>query len=167
MRVNLGCGDRYQPGWVNVDHAASPHRKDATVDLADDLPWGLGELTHVYAGHVLEHLPLDVCRLLLTRLLPCMAPAGTIMVVGPDVDRAQQMAEAGTLEVTMESLRCGAGRWPGDEHQWACTPTIIVDLLDVAGWSDVTDVGISAVDPLWPVADRTPVWQCAISATAK
>lgn len=167
MRVNLGCGDRYHSGWVNVDHAGSPFPKDATVDLSGELPWGLGSLTHVYAGHVLEHLPIDVCRALLTRLLPCMAPGGQLMIVGPDLIRAQAMAEAGILDVTMDSLRYGANRWPGDEHQWECAPAIIVDLLDTTGWADITDVGIGSVDAMWPVADRGPVWQCAISAIAR
>ena len=52
MKINLGCGDRYEAGWVNVDHAAMPHPKDATVDLTGDLPWGLGTVEMVYAGHI-------------------------------------------------------------------------------------------------------------------
>lgn len=164
MRLNLGCGDRYAPGWVNVDRAECPHRKDQIVDLAGKLPWPAGGVSHVYAGHVLEHLPVEVCVALLGRLLPLMAPGGQIMVVGPDLDRAQMMAEAGTLDVTIESLQFGAHRWAGDEHQWECVPTILIAMLDEAGWQDITEVGIANVPKMWPVADRGPQWQCAISA---
>ncbi len=86
------------------------------------------------------------------------------MVVGPDLIRARQMAEAGTLEVTLESLQCGAHRWPGDEHQWECTPELIEELLIDSGWKFVKEVGIENVDPMWPVADRGPLWQCAVQA---
>jgi hypothetical protein len=164
VKLNLGCGDRYAVEWWNVDHRACPHRKDAAVDLAEPLPWPPATLTHVYAGHILEHLGLDTCALLLARLLPCMAPGGALMVVGPDLIRAQAMAEAGTLDVTMDSLRYGASRWPGDEHQWECTPGVVIRLLAACGWADVTEIGINDVDPMWPVADRRPQWQCAISA---
>lgn len=164
MLINLGCGDRYADGWVNVDHAGSPHRKDLTADLAGELPWPADSILHVYLGHLLEHLTYADAGKLLERLRPLVRPDGQIMVVGPDVDVAQQMAEAGTLDVTMESLRYGADRWPGDEHLWECTAAKVIDLLTGAGWVDIQDVGIANVAAFWPVADRRPQWQCAISA---
>jgi hypothetical protein len=164
--INLGCGDRYvEGGWINVDHAGSPHRKDVTLDLlADPLPWPTGSILHVYLGHVLEHLPYDGCLDLLKRLLPLVKPEGQILVVGPDCEVAQQMAEAGTLDVTLDSLKYGADRWHGDRHEWECTAGQVVDLLADAGWVDIQDVGIQNVAAFWPVADRRPIWQCAIGA---
>lgn len=165
MRLNLGCGDRYaEGGWWNVDHAGSPHPKDEPVDLRGDLPWPAGSVSHAYLGHVLEHLSVDACRRLLGQLLHRMVPGGEVMVVGPDLDRAQAMADAGTLEVTMDSLRFGAERWDGDRHRWECRPAILVDLLSSAGWSAVSEIGINDVPELWPVADRRPQWQCAVTA---
>jgi len=165
MLVNLGCGDRYAATWQNVDHAGSPHRKDVTVDLlADNLPWPTGSILHIYMGHVLEHLPYDGCLDLLKRLLPLVKPEGQIMVVGPDCQVAQLMAEAGTLEVTLDSLKYGADRWAGDRHEWECTAEKVTALLEGAGWTDIHDVGINHVAAFWPVADRRPQWQCAIAA---
>lgn len=166
MRLNLGAGDRYATGgWINVDRVECPHRKDTAVDLLGPLPWPPGSVSHVYAGHVLEHLPLDACADLLARLLPLMTPAGQIMVVGADLARAQQMAEAGTLAgITMDQLRHGAGRWHGDHHYWEQSPELIAGLLADAGWADIVHLGIGEVPAEWPVAERAPVWQCAISA---
>jgi hypothetical protein len=162
MRLNIGCGDRYAEGWHNVDHPGMPHRKDEALDLRNPLPWV--EVEYVYAGHVLEHLRVNECLSFLPRLLRCMAPGGELMVVGPDVLRAQGMAIAGTLDVTLESLKYGAGRWPGDEHRWECESRDIMSLLQVTGWSDVREVGINNVPDMWPVADRRPQWQCAVTA---
>lgn len=163
MRVNLGCGDQYAAGWTNIDFG-SPHRKDEEVDLTGDLPWKSDSITHVYAGHVLEHLARGQCRLLLYRLRRCVVMSGEIMVIGPDVDIAQRMADAGTLDVTMDSLRFGAGRWSGDVHQWECTSAEIAKLLDEAGWGDIKEMKINDVPEVWPVAYRGPQWQCAVSA---
>lgn len=164
MKLNLGCGDRYAEGWHNVDWAGSPHRKDEAVDLTGELPWTAQKWDLVYAGHVLEHLTIDQCQDLLDRLLCCMMDHGKLMVVGPDIDRAQEMAIAGTLDVTMDSLKFGAHRWPGDEHQWECTPGVIEELLTSTGWRSVKEVGIENVGLIWPIADRGPTWQCAVEA---
>jgi hypothetical protein len=162
MKLNLGCGDRYAEGWWNIDSADCPHRMDETIDLRSRLPWV--EVEYMYAGHVLEHLRVGECLDVLPRLLRCMMPGGELMVVGPDVLIAMGMAVAGTLDVTLDELKYGAKRWPGDEHRWECGATDVMGLLRVTGWSEITEVGISNVPAMWPVADRGPRWQCAISA---
>lgn len=172
MRVNLGCGDRYAHGWLNIDHAGSPHRKDLEWDLASGapLPWSAGSVTHVYAGHVLEHLSVETCHVLLAQLLPCMAPGGQIMVVGPDILVAEAMIADGTFDFryghTLESLRFGGNRWPGDAHLWECDAVLVSMMLAESGWQDVTSMDIRDVPELWPVADRAPLWQCAVTGVA-
>lgn len=165
MNLNLGCGEQYAPGWVNVDHEGSPHRRDQTVDLTGELPWPQGSVDAVYAGHLLEHLTLDECRGLLVRLRTCVKPAGMIMVVGPDVEVAARMERDGaTLEVPLDQLRFGAGRWLGDVHRWECTLAGLTVLLIESGWSKVTHFGIDEVGAFWPVAFRGPRWQVAVRA---
>lgn len=164
-RVNLGCGDRYAEGWWNVDTVYSPHRKDQVVDLTDmPLPWPRYCLTHAYAGHILEHLTPDQCHALLVELL-CkrMFSHGQLLVVGPDVEVAQRLAERGELhDITVRELREGGHRWPGDEHRWECTEERVVDMLVNAGWKSVEPMAMSDVPELWPVAERGPVWQCVV-----
>jgi hypothetical protein len=162
VKINLGAGDRYAPGWHNVDHIGCPFPADERVDLRGPLPWT--GLTHVYAGHLLEHLYVGEAISLLRRLRECMAPDGELMVVGPDVLIAEGMAAAGTLDVSMDSLVNGGHRWVGDEHRWHCTGWDVITLLDATGWRNITTVGIANVPEIWPVADRRPQWQCAVSA---
>jgi predicted SAM-dependent methyltransferase len=162
VKLNLGCGDRYESGWWNVDRPDMPYRKDEAFDLRQPLPWL--DVTHVYAGHVLEHMFVDEVLVLLPRIRECINPDGELMVVGPDVILAQGMAVAGTLDVTMESLENGGHRWPGDEHRWHCTQWGIERMLLVTGWQQIKRIGINQVPDFWPVADRRPQWQCAVSA---
>lgn len=162
MRVNLGCGDRYVHGWHNVDFG-SPHQKDEELDLRTaSFPWS--GVTHAYAGHVFEHLFVDEAINVLAKLHGCMGPEAELMVVGPDIIVAQAMSEAGTLDVTLDSLTNGGHRWPGDEHRWHCTAPAVEKLLEVTGWTNIVCVGINGVGEKWPVADRGPQWQCAVSA---
>lgn len=167
MRLNLGCGDRYVEGWTNVDFQ-SPHPADERVDLRGLLPWEDGTITHIYAGHLFEHLTPHACRALVARLLPLMHPSGGVLVaVGPDVKIAEQMAAEGRLNTghTLDEIRHGGNRWPGDKHQWETTGSAVTTILAEAGWPVVHQIRpFSALEPGWPVADPAPQWQYAVRA---
>lgn len=160
--LNLGCGDAYVHGWVNVDHEDCPYKRDETLDLTGELPWT--NVSVAYLGHLLEHLTPPQCLGLLTGLCDRMVPGGMVMVVGPDVELAA-LYGTGPWH-TMDQLRHGADRWGGDVHHWECTTAKVIELLVEAGWSDVTDVGIENVPPFWPVVDRRLRWQLAVGAHA-
>ncbi len=163
MKLNLGCGDRYADGWWNVDFAGSPHHKDEEVDLrTNKLPWN--EVTHAFAGHVLEHLFVNEAITLLNTLRDCMIEGGELMVVGPDVILAEGLAITNDLGFghTLDSIKHGGYRWHGDEHRWQCTQWDVMRLMRLTGWTNVHNVGIENVDAFWPVADRGPRWQCAV-----
>jgi len=177
VRLNLGCGDRYVAGWHNVDWSGCPHHVDEAVDLTGPLPghW-TRQVTHIYAGHLLEHLTEMDALVLLLRLRGVVDPAGCVaMFVGPDCAVAEAMSAAGTLDTTYHTLDAilhGAHRWPGDDHLWQHSAADVADALRTAGWPVVTDLGgIRGLDglaggELWPVADRTPPWQYAVRAWA-
>ena len=141
------------------------------ISVTGGTPWPYGSITHVYAGHVLEHLSIENCHYLLSALLPFMAPRGEIMVVGPDVPHAEAMIADGTFDFswghTLESIKFGGHRWPGDAHLWECSAQLVSDMLEECGWGFVADVGIADVPSFWPVADRAPQWQCAVFATVE
>lgn len=164
MRVNLGCGDRYADGWINVDHSGCPHKKDLTLDIRSHLPWPEGSLTRVYAGHVFEHLHVYQVLDVLEHLRPCMAPDGQLLMVGPDVDVALGMQVGGAvLEVPLEQLKYGAGRWSGDVHRWECTAPSMQKMLLVTGWK-ADYAHWDSIPEEWPIAERGPRWQRAVLA---
>jgi len=56
LRLNLGCGDKILPGYVNVDAATS--RKGQEPDVLGDLralPFPPGHADEILAVHVIEH----------------------------------------------------------------------------------------------------------------
>lgn len=163
MKINLGCGEFYAEGWVNIDLHA-PSRKDIVADIRKPLPVEQG-VTHAYLGHVLEHLTLDEAALVLMNVWERMTPDGQIMIVGPDVDRGQAMLDRGDIDQEQfGALKISEGPWPGAGHLWDCIPATIVELLKLPGtWTDVREIPITAVPSEWPVVSRIG-WQCAVSA---
>lgn len=165
MRLNLGCGEFYADGWVNVDFQ-SPHRKDVEVDIRQELPFETKSIAGAYLGHVLEHLTLDEALVVLCRLRPLMISHAEVMVVGPDVQIAREMLRAGEIDLDQYHLiREGGHRWPGDDHLWLCDAEQVADLLKRAGFLSVESIDIANVSNRWPVVSRIG-WQCAVKARA-
>ncbi|MDH5492762.1 MAG: hypothetical protein OEY14_12485 [Myxococcales bacterium] len=84
-RLNLGCGSRKLPGFLNVD--ASPEcQPDAIVDL-ESLPWPFedGSAQEILLSHVLEHLGPTPSSFLgiMKELYRVCAPGALIRILVP------------------------------------------------------------------------------------
>lgn len=167
MKINLGCGDHYAPGWVNVDTDGSPHQADRRFDLTEPWPDDIVDITHAYLGHVLEHLVRTDAEQVLHRLADVMTPHGALLIVGPDVDRAAMMRNAGELsETEFQGVVHGRGAWRGDTHLWPCSESELVAMVHRTGrWGYVSGVPVEVISDQWPVVSRVG-WQCAVSALA-
>lgn len=166
MWLNLGNGDSYAEDFWNVDHEGSPHPTDERVDLTGPLPWEPGTVTRAYLGHLLEHITIDQGTDLLRRLLKIAAPGCDLMIVGPDVRRAEAMHRSGVLSAEwLRLVRDGGDRWPGDRHLWQCEPQTVIRMLVNAEWGNIREIPIDLVPDVWPVVSRVG-WQLAVQATA-
>ncbi len=83
--VNLGCGARYLPGWLNLDLAA--HAEGVVVfDLREALPLPDASTPFVYSSHLLEHLAPDDAERLVREIARVLAPGGIVRLVVPDLE---------------------------------------------------------------------------------
>ena len=154
MRVNLGCGQYKADGWVNVD--CHPGVQPDVVAELGRLPFDDGEVDQVYAGHVFEHVAWERLPMVLLEVARVLKSDGTLMVVGPDLDRAVE----GWPDV-VEEIKVGpAGDWPGAAHLWDCSETVMQQALVDAGF-ETTPLPIQAVPSGWPVTSKIG-WQFAI-----
>ncbi len=57
MKLNLGCGQRREEGYVNVDMAETP-AVDRLVNLFNyPWPWADESIEEIFASHLFEHVP--------------------------------------------------------------------------------------------------------------
>lgn len=157
MKLNLGCGAYPASGWVNVDLHDDGPQPDVIADLAD-LPFDDGSAEAVYAGHVFEHIALADVPAVLTEIDRVLAADGVLMVVGPDLDRA----EADFLDAVPDILPGEIGK-PGEAHLWGSREPLMRRLLTDNGWR-AEPLPIVEVPSTWPVVSRIG-WQFAIKAT--
>ena len=95
VRVNIGSGGKPMEGWVNCDVVwRVPVYLDATK------PWPVPDNTvdFVYADNVIEHVTLDLGRLLFRHTFAALKPGGVFRLATPDVEAvARQYLENGEL----------------------------------------------------------------------
>ncbi|MFC7045596.1 methyltransferase domain-containing protein [Halobacteriaceae archaeon GCM10025711] len=77
-RVNLGCGDDYRDGWLNVD-VDDRHDVDVVHDL-EETPWRWGDsqFGHVLMDNVLEHIAVEHRTAVLEECHRILEPGGTL-----------------------------------------------------------------------------------------
>lgn len=84
--INLGCGGRFHPDWVNADIAP----RDPSVlrcDLSQRLPFPDNDFDVVYHSNVLEHIRRDDALPFMRECFRVLKPGGILRVAVPDLER--------------------------------------------------------------------------------
>lgn len=138
--LNVGCGHRIHPDWVNVDFVAvCPGVVE--YDLTRGIPFLDHEFDAVYHSHVLEHFPPDAAEALCRECFRVLKPGGVLRVVVPDFESAAR-EYIRLLDMLSEN--------PSDERAYADRQWILLELLDQSArdhsgggmWSYLTDPNI-------------------------
>lgn len=159
MKLNVGCGNHYAPGWTNTDITKEDGGPQPDVVCSVlDLPFEDDSVDRIYAGHVLEHLSLDDVPKALAEFRRVLAEDGELMLVGPDLTRAEKY-----FPEEVEPIRYGAGRWAGDVHLWESREDTMAEILADNGWDVKIYADITHVPNRWPVTSRIG-WQFAMKA---
>lgn len=86
LRLHMGCGHVYKPGWINIDsYHIPPCTPDLTLDLRRPLPFPDASCAEIYSEHFFEHLPYPHgADALLQEARRVLAPGGLISIGVPD-----------------------------------------------------------------------------------
>lgn len=82
MRLHLGCGSRYIPGFVHVDALPASH-----VDIVgpvERLPMDDASVSLIYASHILEHFGRYEYKAVLQEWFRVLKPGGILRLSVPD-----------------------------------------------------------------------------------
>lgn len=118
--VNLGCGARWRPDWINIDfHGDNIHVFQH--NLLQGVPLPDASADGIYLSHCLEHFAPQDAEAFLRECCRALKPSGILRVVVPDLE---QVARFYLTEV--DAVRAN----PADEvaparHEW-----MIVEIVD-------------------------------------
>ncbi len=83
--LNLGCGNEFREGWINVDFKTTDDGVLAH-DLNEPLPFESDSFDVVYHSHVLEHFPKQRAASFVDECYRVLRPGGVIRVAVPDLE---------------------------------------------------------------------------------
>lgn len=62
MKLHVGCGERFLPGWKHLDARKFPHVNYVTDKLDKLNMFADNSVEEIYACHILEHMPRSRIR---------------------------------------------------------------------------------------------------------
>lgn len=95
MKLHLGCGRRFIPGFVHVDLVEAGHVAIVADVARLPIPDGAAEL--IYASHVLEHFGRNEYRKVLKEWFRVLDPGGVLRLSVPDFSACAALYYEGGL----------------------------------------------------------------------
>jgi predicted SAM-dependent methyltransferase len=143
-RLNWGCGEWIEPGWINSD-IKGDSGADVVADILEGLPLETDSIDYAVASHALPEIPLTQLVPTLEELRRVLKPGGVLRLILPDLDRgidAYQRGHAGYFHVPDEEAASLSGKfivhmlWFGYSRS-LFTHEFVKELLSKAGFGRV------------------------------
>jgi predicted SAM-dependent methyltransferase len=142
LLLNLGCGHKKWPGFVNVDGYESDRAKpDLVHDLTKPLPFDDGVADEIHAYHVIEHFHRWEVPVILKDWARVLKPGGLMVLECPCLNKvlgifnhfiAKNQAVDGRL--TMWALYGDPNyKEPAMCHRWCYSTAELTDEMEAVG----------------------------------
>lgn len=136
MKLHLGCGKRFIPGYTHVDVVDYPH-----VELrcaVDRMPMIRdAAATLVYSAHVLEHFHRRDTQRVLAEWKRVLQPWGILRIAVPDLEALCQLYQLTEDASLILGPLFGRGDYLYNVHYTAFDFTTLKKELEDAGFSNV------------------------------
>jgi len=133
MKVHLGSGHTYWPGWVNVDLVADC---DVNADICD-LPFEDSSIDEIQGIHVFEHLHRMAVGNALKEWRRVLKPGGKLVLELPCLDKVIEMFKRGEKDMRMTLFALYGDPREDNEymlHKWGWSKEEITQELIVHGF---------------------------------
>lgn len=141
IKLNLGCGNDYMEGWVNIDQYA-PHKVDERYDIIK-LPYENNTVDEIKAFHVIEHFPWSKGNEALREWYRVLKPGGRIWLETPDFLESCRMYAMGddkTRYALLGHFFSEGGDTPGQVHYFLFSEPQLKTQMTWAGFKNITRI---------------------------
>lgn len=96
VKLHIGCGNRFIPGWIHIDGENHPtvHYK---LDFQDPLPFADSEVSVIYCSHGIQYLVREEFVYVLTEWKRVLCDGGILRLAVPDFAVLARLYCEGTL----------------------------------------------------------------------
>jgi predicted SAM-dependent methyltransferase len=140
MKLHIGCGKCYLPGWVNLDIDIF---EDASVDIVDNAKT-LKTIKNsscevIYASHVLEHFGRHEYKDALRIWFRKLRKGGILRLSVPDFDKVVEVYRATSNFNLVLGFLTGGQRTRYDYHNMVFNKRFLASSLDEIGFSNIQE----------------------------
>ena len=156
-RLNWGCGEHPEPGWLNSDVKNVPGI-DIVADVRAGLPLESDSIDYITSIHALPELPYPDLVPALRELRRVLKPGGILRLALPDLERGIEAYRSGNRDyfhVPDEDARSLGAKfvtqmiWYGYSRS-LFVPDFVEELLERAGFSRVDRCRYRETAGPWP-----------------
>jgi len=140
IKLNLGCGDRLYPDYINIDQR--PRKGVVVGDVANLENFEDEEVDHILADDIFEHFPLAEVGPLIREWRRVLKVGGTIKIKTPNIcnifERYYKKAVVGKITwKRLSQVLYGGQNYPGNFHYVTFSPQWITRILQQNGFDGV------------------------------
>ena len=139
MKLHIGCGEKFLPGWKHLNARKFPH-VDYVTDKLDRLDmFADNSVEEIYACHILEHFPRAtmIRRAVLHEWHRVLQLGGILRIAVPDFEAVvAEYLSSQNLELVM-GLLYGGQNYEYNFHYQTYDFKRLSNLLTQAGFSDI------------------------------
>ena len=137
MKLNIGCGKKYDPNFCNIDLY-----EDLVADRlmsAFNLEFDDNNCEEIKAIHIIEHLSFFETIYALSEFFRVLEPNGKLILETPDLEKTCQHYLKANGEQKKEILGWLYGiPHTGLQHKLCFPPFLLIELLENAGFDNIT-----------------------------
>ena len=153
IRLDLGCGDKREKGWIGVDVRNDGGRiqPDIIADISKPLPLPDDYADEMRAIHVIEHFwPWDVAEIL-KEWFRVLKPGGMLAIECPSIDKVLYLMQVPECPPSMTWWALyGDPRHKSPEmmHRWCYGKTQMARLMNEAGFVNIAPAPVRFHHPI-------------------
>ncbi|MCX5792010.1 MAG: SAM-dependent methyltransferase [Elusimicrobia bacterium] len=133
MKINIGCGYNYLPGYLNIDASGASAADRRMEAHALDLPDRSAE--EIKALQLVEHLGFFKTKYFLAECWRVLAAGGTLSLETPDIEKTFEVFLNGGHKIKEAALGWVYGsETPGMNHLYCFPAGLLEELLSEAGF---------------------------------
>ena len=136
IKLNLGCGNNYKPGYINIDKYNSTIA-DQVCDTSN-LSFDSCVVDLIEAFQLIEHFDYIQCKYVLSEWFRVLKPNGILIIETPDLEATYEKLINEGIDSQNKTLQWVFGiDSRGMDHKTGFTFTILKNLLEEIGFENI------------------------------